>query len=233
MGPADRLGSSSEAFKFPKLNGENYGEWKTHMKAALQTKYLWIIVSGAHKAPPQPSENQPTKAEELILWKEESKAYLEWLQNDEAAQGLMRGASELSQWPHVANAKTLKEVWDSWEKVHDTNQHVVNVHYYFEDLFTRKYVDGTSMADHVAAMTDLSQHIKASGENLSDLIIACALLLSLPKTPSWDVIKAQIFQLDASSFTSENVDTKLQTEANRRAREKASGETALLATKQK
>ncbi|KAJ3476999.1 hypothetical protein NLI96_g10770 [Meripilus lineatus] len=82
-------------------------------------------------------------------------------------------------------------------------------------------------------MFDLAQRIKASGESLSDLIIARALLLSLPKTSAWDIIKAQIFQLDTSSFTSDNVSTKLQTEANRRAREKASGETALLATKSK
>ena len=91
----------------------------------------------------------------------------------------------------------------------------------------------TLIANHVTAMTDLSQCIKASGENLSDFIIACALLLSLSKTPSWDVIKAQIFQLNVSLFSSKNASTKLQIEANHYAHEKASGKTVLLATKQK
>ena len=91
----------------------------------------------------------------------------------------------------------------------------------------------TLIANHVTAMTDLSQCIKASGKNLSDFIIACALLLSLSKTPFWDVIKAQIFQLNVSLFSSKNASTKLQIEANHYAHEKASGKIVLLATKQK
>jgi hypothetical protein len=38
---------------------------------------------------------------------------------------------------------------------HVTNQAHINVHYYFENLYTCKYVHSTPMANHIAAMLDI------------------------------------------------------------------------------
>jgi hypothetical protein len=38
--------SSSEAFKFLKLKGNNYSMWASNMQSALQSKYLWLVVKG-------------------------------------------------------------------------------------------------------------------------------------------------------------------------------------------
>src|SRR6266446_5284205 len=67
------------------------------------------------------------------------KEYLNWLQKDQAAQGLMKGASDPTQWPHVSKAATLKGMWEAWRKLYVMNQQPLNVHYWFEDLYTRKY----------------------------------------------------------------------------------------------
>ena len=107
------------------------------------------------------------------------------------------------------------------------------MNYYFEELFTRKYVDGKSMSDHIAQMLDLTHCITATGEKLSDRLITRSLVISLPRTPQWDLIKSQIFQLDKKSLTSETVSSHLQTEANRRSREVSLENTALLAKKGK
>lgn len=69
------------------------------------------------------------------------------------------------------------------------------------------------MADHIASMLDIRQRIL---EQLPDLHLARAMVLSLPKTQS-----------------SETVSTKLQAEANRRTRDKSGGESALIAQKSK
>jgi hypothetical protein len=37
--------SSSEAFKFLKLKGNN-STWAGNMQSALQSKYLWLVVKG-------------------------------------------------------------------------------------------------------------------------------------------------------------------------------------------
>ena len=112
--------------------------------------------------------------------------------------------------------------------MHVTNQQKINVHYYLEDLYTWKYADGTSMADHIAAMLNIKNKITAAGEELPDIHVACALVLSLPCTSSWDLIKIQLFRME--TFTSEDVSTRLQAEYNRQFHEKES-ETALLAAR--
>lgn len=224
--------TGSDAFKFAKLSGLNYAEWAVQMQAALQSRYLWLLVTGVEACPAQPADQKPKDQSEAD-YKQEKKEWLEWKLRDQAAQGLMKSAAESSQWPHVAECITAKDMWEKWKKIHVTNQQAINVHYFFEELYTRKYVDGASMADHVAAMIDIRQKITAAGETLPDVHVARALVLSLPRTQSWELVKIQLFSMDSKQLTSELVSTKLQSEANRRLREKTGGETALLAEKKK
>jgi hypothetical protein len=146
--------STAEAFKFAKLKGANCSTWADHMQSALQSKYLRLIVKGTEICPPAPPVTRST-AQTISEYKAERKDYLDWLFRDEAAQGVMKGACKDSQLPHVKDCTSAKEMWDTLKKVHVTNQAHINVHYYFEDLYTRKYVDGTPMADHIAAMLNI------------------------------------------------------------------------------
>ncbi len=197
MGPGRALsepglsssGSSHEAFKFPKLTGENYATWCQHMQAALQSRYLWLIVTGDENQPEKPGAEPPKEAAALATWKSDKKEWLDWSLRDQAAQGLMKGAAEPSQWPHVAKATTSQTMWDTWKKLYVTNQQTLNVHYYFEELYTTKYVEGSSMADHIALMLDLGQRIAAAGETISDVHIARALVLSLPRNQTWEALQ--------------------------------------------
>src|SRR6202045_1822565 len=84
------------------------------------------------------------------------------------------------------------------------------------------------MADHIAAILDIRHRIAQAGEQISDLHVARVMILSLPKTPSWEIIKIQLF--DVETLTPEIISTKLQAEANRRVREKSGGQTALQVT---
>jgi len=138
--------------------------------------------------------------------------------------------SQNTQWPHVKGKKTSKEMWDAWKALHITNNQRINVHYHFEDLYTQKYVDNTNMANHVASMLNLWHKILAAGKDLSDIHIARALVLSLPQTPSWDLIKIQLFNLDMMKLTSETIAMTLQAEVNHRQHDKMS-KTAMLAAK--
>jgi len=91
MSPAsDPLGMSSsyEAFKFPKLNGQNYATWSVHMQSALQSKYLWLVVKGTETSPPIPPE-APAEGMTATDHKAARKEYIDWVSQDKAAQGLM------------------------------------------------------------------------------------------------------------------------------------------------
>ena len=198
------------------------------MQSSLQSKYLWLVVTGMETCPAEPPAMKPKDQPEAD-YKTEKKDYLDWNMRDQAAQGLMKSAADETQWPHVTNCKTSKDMWDTWKKIHVTNQQSINIHYYFEELYTRKYTDGSLMADHIAAMLDIRRRIVEAGEKFEDIHLARAMILSLPKTPSWEIIKIQLFDIESSKLTPEIVSTKLQAEANRRIREKAGGNSALLA----
>jgi hypothetical protein len=138
----------------------------------------------------------------------------------------MKSACEDSQLPHVKDSTSSRDMWNTLKKVHVTNNARINAHYHLENLYTRKYVDGTQMADHVATMLDLKCQIQDASETLEEVHLARALVLSLPKTQSWDIIKIQLFDMEPTKLTIDVVATKLQSEANRRAHE-AVGDTAL------
>jgi len=65
--------------------------------------------------------------------------------------------------------------------------------------YTCKYADNTPMADHVTKMLNIWNCIAEVGKDLPDIHIAHALILSLSKTTSWDLIKIQLFTLDSLS----------------------------------
>jgi hypothetical protein len=207
------LHSTAEAFKFPKLKGSNYSTWSDHMQSALQAKYSWLLLKGTESCPTEPTTTKPA-AQTLSEYKADKKECIDWLLCDEAAQGVIKGACEDSHLPHIKNCTTSKELWEALRKVHVTNQACINIHYFFKDLYTRKYTDGTPMADHIAVMLDIKQQIVDAGEMIDDLHIARAMVLSLPKTQSWEIIKIQLFDIEATKLTSELVSTKLQSEAN-------------------
>src|SRR3954452_17910886 len=92
--------ASQDAFKFSKLNGQNYATWSVHMQSLLQSQFLWLVVKGTEECPFTPSADE-----------DEKKTYLDWVSRDEAAQGLMRSAIEESQWLHVATCTTSADMW--------------------------------------------------------------------------------------------------------------------------
>lgn len=62
MGP-DLSSGTSEAFKFPKLNGSNYAEWRTYCQSTLQCRRLWLIVTGDEEQPSKPAATVTARQE--------------------------------------------------------------------------------------------------------------------------------------------------------------------------
>ena len=81
------------------------------MQASLQSCYLWLIVNGTESCPPTPSTDP--KRLTTPEGKLEKKGYLDWLLQDQAAQGLMKSATESSQWLYISKANISKEIWDN------------------------------------------------------------------------------------------------------------------------
>jgi hypothetical protein len=81
------------------------------------------------------------------------------------------------------------------------------------------------MADHITAILDLKSQIQDTGKTLDDIHVACTMVLFLPKTQSWDIIKIQLSDVESMKLTIDTVSTKLQSEANCCACEAVGGST--------
>src|ERR1700731_4473985 len=146
--------AAMDTFRFPKLNSQNYTNWSVHMKSILQAKYLWLVVTGTKTCPERPADLSPESA----LSDEDCtrlRKYLDSVTRDGVAQGLMCSMTDERQWPHITHCETSKDMWDVWKQVHQTNQQSINIHYFFEELYTRRYVDRVPMADHITAILDI------------------------------------------------------------------------------
>ena len=116
--------------------------------------------------------------------------------------GLMRGAIEFGQWEHVAGVQTSKEMWEHvagvqtskemWDhlcKIHVTQHQGINVHYYYQDLYAKKWDECTCMSDHIRSSLSLCHQIIKAGQKIEDTHIVYVILLSVPHTGIWDLIK--------------------------------------------
>ena len=112
----------------------------------------------------------------------------------------------------VLHCESSALMWAALKKVHVENQTKVNIHYYFEELFMRKYVDGASMPNHIAAMLDIKCHITQASKDLKDITVAQAIIISLPKTQTWEFIKISLFKVENLTF--KIVCTQLMQEVN-------------------
>ena len=193
------------------------------MEDTLSSKYLWMVVDGTEPCPAVPvaKDGGPFTDAKLA----QLQRVQDWIAKDKAARSIIRNGCDVSQWPHITDCTTSKDLWDTLRKFHRDNQLDIDIHYYFGELFTRKYVEGSSMANHIATLRDLQHRITAAGESIPDIYVARALALSLPKTPAWEVIKIQL--LSMKPLTADNVGAVLQAEANWRERDKTGGSMAL------
>ncbi|KAF8591640.1 hypothetical protein K439DRAFT_1610941 [Ramaria rubella] len=89
------------------------------MKASLQAKYLWLVVSGDEEAPLKPLKEKPESTSELD-WKNLKKEHQDWLLKDQAAQGLLKGSVESTQWAHLGKADTSMAMLNAWEEPYIT-----------------------------------------------------------------------------------------------------------------
>jgi len=131
------------------------------MKAVLQACLLWLFVEGLEDCPPKPSLTHPlgTDNKPLITtspkykdWIVSKRDYLDWLRSNSAAMGLMRGAIEFGQREHVQDAISFsKDMWDRLYMIHVTQRQGINVHYYYQEFYTKKWDKHTTMSEHIGS----------------------------------------------------------------------------------
>jgi len=104
----------------------------------------------------------------------------------------MQGAIEFGQHEHVQSATSLKEMWDRLHQLHITQRQDTNIHYYFQELYLKKWDKCTSMSDHIRSFLNLKHCIVEAGHKLDDILVVHAILHSLPHTNIWNIIRRNL-----------------------------------------
>ena len=68
----------------------------------------------------------------------------------------------------------------------------INVHYYYQELYTKKWDEHTTMSDYIGSFLHLCRCITESCQKLEDIHIVHAILLSLPRSGIWNVVKQNL-----------------------------------------
>jgi hypothetical protein len=133
---------------------------------------LWLVVNETNTKPLKPEEATMSASEFRTARRE----WIEWIQKDKAVMQSILAACEDSQHALILHCKSSAFMWAALKKVHMANQTKVNIHYYFEELFMCKYIDGASMPNHIAAMLNIKHCITQAGKDLKDIIVARAII---------------------------------------------------------
>lgn len=146
-----------------KFNGQNYPQWKFHMKCALKAKGLYGIVDGSVL---QPTSDRP---EELS----------QWIKRDAQAMFTLTSGMDLSQITLVESCESSKEMLDKLDSIFvqksETNKMLVH-----ERFHQYKMISNDSIAQHIAKVENLAKMVRESGETISDAAIMTKILSTLP-----------------------------------------------------
>ena len=163
--------TSSVSTHIPILDGTNYREWATQMRAYLQSVGLWLIVSGTTTAPMDPVELQ------------------KWTLSDLMANGAIELQCSLNICDLIGN--TSAATWTALS----TAFSATGVSRLFGDFkaVTQFHFSGTQHpAAEISRFNTHNQRLVASGVTLNGYILGMLLLGALPS--KWDHVAAIYLQ---------------------------------------
>lgn len=76
--------------------------------------------------------------------------------------------------------------------IHITQCQGINIHYYYQKLYTKKWDEWITMSDHIGSFLYLCHRITESGQKLDDIHIVHTILLSLPCSAIWNVVQKNL-----------------------------------------
>ena len=114
-----------------------------------------------------------------------------------------------------ASCPTSKDLFDHIIHKYEGTNIGVNVFYTFTTTMGCKYINGTSIDNHVSFLTSNSHRLISMNKALDDKFLAYLLLHSLPSTSAWETFKSSVLNSlpTNSKLTFENASDHLQAEA--------------------
>ena len=120
----------------------------------------------------------------------------------------MHGIMEFSQQKHIANVLTSREMQDCLHKLHIIQRQAINIHYYYQNLYTKKWDKHTIISDYISYFLNLCCRIIEASKKLNNIHVVYAILLSLFCSSIQDVVKQNLSDKE-KALTLDMVSAKL------------------------
>lgn len=151
-----------ERYTVPKLNGDNYFNWKFRIKMLLKEKEVWSVITS----------DPPTDATERASWNK---------LDDKAFSTIVQTVDEM-QLTHVRDCDTAKAAWDSLQAIHEKNSAGVRVRI-LRTLMRQRADEGTNIEQHANKIKEMFQQLIASDKEVKmEFLMSATLLGSLPSS---------------------------------------------------
>lgn len=179
---------------FPKLNGENYFNWKFKMEMYLRKEKLWKFIT---EDPPVIPKADAAKSDESAREK-----HMAFMESSDQARALIGLCVEDGQLTHIRNLTTAKQVWEALRKHHerDTLSNKVSI---IRRISRTQLQEKGDMEKHLEQMVNLFQKLSDLGANganqLDDEWKVGFVLSSLP--PSYDALVTALEVRDDLTFS--------------------------------
>ena len=132
------------------------------------------------------------KLKEYKAWYIANDRFEHWLNKDDSAMGLIQNAVKCTQCKLIVSAKTSMQMWEQLKKDYIKLQSGTNIHFYYQQLYTKQW-DGTSLiSNHVGFYLSICHQFIEAGYKPDNYTTTNAILLSLPHTPTWEVMKSNL-----------------------------------------
>lgn len=186
------MAASIERYSIPKLNGDNYFNWKFRMEMILKEREVWNTIA----------EDTP------------SPITAAWTKSDEKAFASIALAIDDSQVQHVRLCKTAKEAWKSLQDFHEQDSPGSRVRI-LRTIMRQRAEENTDMKQHVNKMNELFQKLTSLNDKVDiEFLTSATLMGSLPS--SYDSLITALEARKEDELTSSLVCSKIIEEYERR-----------------
>jgi hypothetical protein len=118
--------------------------------------------------------------------------YEKWQNKDDSAMGLMRNTIEYTQHECIVEMTSSYVMWIHLHKNYVEQWSGFNVHYQYQQLYLKKWDGNSPISDHITFYLNIHHRSIEAGHCVDDTMVINALLLSLPCTATWEVVKQNL-----------------------------------------
>ena len=188
---------SNRLYDIPFLDdsGSNYSTWKYRISTILDIRGLMAIVLGDEKCPLEQAPDIKDQAAFTL-------AYEKWKGRDKQAKAQITLTLRDEPLSGVVLCQTAAEVWEKLETRYEgKGQHTVAQ--LIGEIFRGTFAETTPLEQQFNLMRQKVHKLKSLGHDLTDSLIATAMIVSLPD--SYSTLRQLLFMTEDSKLTTDFV----------------------------